>query len=86
MQQARQAQPLILIDNYETVLQALAAALLVVTPRGYSYREASLDDLQSAYTKIMARKSKGLFWASVLFGLGLALFAALIVVMLLARV
>ena len=67
------------------LLAALGAALFAVAPRRYAYREASLVDRRAAYKKIVARKSKSLLWANILFGRGLAAFAALIISMLLAR-
>jgi hypothetical protein len=55
------------------------------SPRRYAYREASLDDMRTVYRKLLVRKSNSLLWANILFGLGLAAFAALIVFMLWAR-
>ncbi len=66
------------------LLLALGAALLGVAPRRYRYRKASLDDMRAAYDKILARKSGSLLWANILFGLGLVVFAALIITMLAA--
>jgi hypothetical protein len=67
------------------LLLALVAALVVVLPFGYRYRQASLSDRKRIYGEIIARKSTGLTVAAVLFCLGLATFAGLIAVMLLAR-
>jgi uncharacterized membrane protein len=66
-------------------LAGLGAALAVVIPRRYEYREASLDDMQAAYHKITGHKSDWLRVAMLCFGLGLAAFAALILGILLAR-
>jgi hypothetical protein len=67
------------------LLLALGAALMVVAPRRYAYREASLDDMRATYSNLVAFKSGWLAAATLLFGLGLAAFAGLIVSMLLAR-
>jgi hypothetical protein len=67
------------------LLLALGAALAVVAPRSYPYREARLDDMRAIYTKILAFKSGWLLRATILFGLGLAGFAGLIISLLLAR-
>jgi len=67
------------------LLLALGAALAAAAPRRYSYREASLDDMRTVYQRILAFKSNWLRAATVLFGLGLAAFAGLIVSLLLAR-
>jgi uncharacterized membrane protein len=67
------------------LLAALGAALAVVIPRRYEYREASLDDLQATYHKIAGHKSDWLRVALLCFGLGLAAFAALILSILVAR-
>jgi len=67
------------------LLAALIAALVVVSPFAYRYREASVTDQKKTYSAIVARKSVGFTVSGVAFGLGLAAFAALIVVMLAAR-
>lgn len=67
------------------LLLALGASLVVVAPRRYAYREASLDDMRATYQQIVARKSRWLLRTTVLFALGLATFAGLIVVMFLGR-
>ena len=64
---------------------ALGAALAVVLPRRYEYREASLDDMQATFHKIAGHKSDWLRVALLCFGLGLAAFAALILNILVAR-
>ena len=68
------------------LLLALGAALVVVAPKRYAYREASLDDRRATYHKILAYKSNWLLAATILFGLGLTAFAGLIISLLLARV
>jgi hypothetical protein len=67
------------------LLGALIAALAVVSPFGYRYREASVTDQKKTYAAIVARKSTGFTISGIFFGLGLAAFAALIVVMLFLR-
>jgi hypothetical protein len=67
------------------LLGALIAALVVVSPFGYRYREASVTDQKATYAAIVARKSAGFTVSGIFFGLGLAAFAALIGVMLFLR-
>lgn len=67
------------------LLLALGASLVVVMPHRYGFREARLDDMQAAYRRMLARKSAWLQWSTILFGLGLAAFAVLIIIMLAAR-
>jgi hypothetical protein len=67
------------------LLGALIAALVVVSPFGYRYREASVTDQKATYAAIVARKSIGFTVSGFFFGLGLAAFAALIVIMLFLR-
>ena len=58
---------------------ALASALLVVLPRGYQYRPSSLDDKEAAFQLMLDRKSASLSAAVIFFGLSLASFAGLII-------
>jgi hypothetical protein len=67
------------------LLLALGAALMVVIPLGYDYREARLDDIKAVYGKMLARKSIWLQTSLGLFGLGLVAFAVLIISLLTAR-
>jgi hypothetical protein len=67
------------------LLLALGTALVVVIPQRYDYRESRLDDIKAAYRKMLARKSAWLRSSTILFGLGLATFAILIISMLTAR-
>lgn len=67
------------------LLLALGAALAVVWPRRYTYRESGLDQMRAVYQAIVAAKSGWLQIALILFGLGLAAFAGLILLLLLGR-
>jgi hypothetical protein len=67
------------------LLAALIAALVVVSPFGYRYREASVTDQKATYAAIVARKSTGFTVSGICFGLGLAVLALLVLVMLTAR-
>ena len=51
------------------LLGALIAALVVVSPFGYRYREASVTDQKATYAAIVARKSIGFTVSGLFFGL-----------------
>jgi hypothetical protein len=68
------------------LLLALIAALDVVLPAAYRYRAASLTDRRAAYDQMLARKANGLRAAVVFFGIAMLGLAALIVLLLWARV
>ena len=72
---------------WQTIVEAVrgCTALIVVMPRGYTYRETSLDDMRAVYRKIIRRKSFWLRAAMLCFGLGVAAFAILILTVSLAR-
>ncbi len=79
--EASLSNPEIIIPGWLSVgllLLALGAALVVVSPKAYLYREASLDDMRATYHRLLARKSSWFQAAVILFGLGLTAFAALI--------
>lgn len=67
------------------LLAALGAALVVVMPRSYRYGEKRLDEMKAAYRQMVAHKATWLRFANILFGLGLTMFAVLILVMLAGR-
>jgi hypothetical protein len=67
------------------LLAALGAALAVVLPRAYEYGESRLDQMRETYRAIIAYKARCLKWAVCLFGGGLAVFAWLIISLLVAR-
>jgi len=67
------------------LLAALIAALFAVLPGTYRYRAASISDRKKAYDALLARKARGLTAATILFGLGLAVFAAMTLTMLFYR-
>jgi hypothetical protein len=68
------------------LLLALIASLDVVLPAAYRYRAASLDDRRAAYQQMLERKGDGLRAAVVFFGLAMFGLAALIGLLLWARV
>ncbi len=67
------------------LLIALVAALVAILPWAYRVRDASVTDQETVYATMLGRKSGGLTVAAVTFGLGLAAFAVLILVMLANR-
>jgi len=67
------------------LLLALIAGLVVVAPLPYRYRDASLSDQIAVYQEMLAGKSTSLLISAIAFGVGLAAFAALILVMLFGR-
>ena len=67
------------------LLLALIAGLVVVAPIPYRYRDASLSDQIAVYQEMLAGKSTSLLISAIAFGVGLAAFAALILVMLFGR-
>jgi hypothetical protein len=67
------------------LLGGLIAALGVVMPRRYTYRDASFDDMKKVYSQITATKTRWMQAAFGLFGTGLAVFALLILLLLMAR-
>jgi len=64
---------------------ALIAALAVVWPRRYRYRDASLSDMRAVFEAMLARKSNWLGWALLAFGSALAAFGGMIFLLLLYR-
>ena len=68
------------------LLLALIASLDVVLPTGYRYRSASLDDRRAAYQQMLERKGDGLRAAVVFFGIAMLGLAALVGLLLWARV
>ena len=68
------------------LLLALIAALDVVLPAAYRYRAASLDDRRTAYQQMLERKGDGLRAAVVFFGIAMLGLAALIGLLMWARV
>ena len=68
------------------LLLALIASLDVVVPAGYRYRAASLADRRVAWQQMLERKSDGLRAAVVFFGIAMLGLAALIGLLLWARV
>lgn len=67
------------------LLAALVTALFAVLPGTYRYRAASISDRKKAYDALLARKARSLTAATILFGLGLAVFAAMPLTMLFYR-
>jgi hypothetical protein len=82
------AQPVLVAGaaTLAALLLALIAALDVVLPAAYRYRAASLDDRRTAYQQMLERKGDGLRAAVVFFGLAMFGLAALIGLLLWARV
>jgi hypothetical protein len=66
-------------------LLALAAALAVIMPRPYSYRNASLTDIQTVRQALLTFKSNWLSTALGSFGAGLVAFAVVVITMLVNR-
>ena len=64
---------------------ALGAALSVVLPRAYHYGEARLDEMKRVYDHIAGLKASWLRLATLFFGLGLGVLAAMMIGVLLAR-
>mgnify|MGYP001274496853 CR=1 FL=1 len=83
------AAPLVLAAGAATIVAlflALVAALDVVVPARYGYRQGSLADRRQALDAMLAHKSRALRAAVVFFGIAMAGLVVLVGVMLWGRV
>jgi hypothetical protein len=59
---------------------ALAAALTVILPRPLTAAHNDPDELQAAFASLLARKSRGVWWAALFFGVGMVCLTAVTII------